>query len=313
MRLLVTGASGFIGRNVLLRAPRGWEIFAVYNRTPDLETFRARSGLANVVAVRCDLTSPDQVGALIRRTGAVDCCLHLAANGDPTRSAIQPALDLQMNTLALVTLLEQLRANRFVFVSSGAVYDGLSGEVTPETAVAPRLPYAIAKLASEQYVRASAERNATVGSYLNVRFFGAYGPFEPARKITTRCLLAAMNGQREFSVRGDGRNLIDFMFVDDAVEGLLRVMQTPEFSGTIDFASGTPLSVDEVVTTVARVIGIAAVIRHEGHTEEYIRFRSADRAMRDRFGFVPAVPLEDGLRWLHQHLLQERRGAGQSA
>jgi nucleoside-diphosphate-sugar epimerase len=312
MRVLLTGASGFIGRNVLLRAPRSWEIVAVHNRT-DLEGFLSGHGLENVVAARCDLTSADQVGALIRQTGAVDCCLHLAANGDPTRSAAQPALDLQMNTLALVTLLEQLRAGRFLFVSSGAVYDGLSGEVTPDTAVAPRLPYAIAKLASEHYVRAFAERNATIGSYVNIRFFGAYGPYEAARKITTRCLLAAMSGEREFSVRGDGRNLIDFMYVDDAVEGLLRMAQAPEFSGTVDFASGAPLSVDDVVKTAARVAGTAAVISHRGPTEEYIRFRSADRTMHDRFGFMPGISLEDGLRRLHHHLLQERRGAGQPA
>jgi nucleoside-diphosphate-sugar epimerase len=63
MHLLVTGASGFIGRNTLLRAPRDWTITALYNRTP-LEPFLAQHRLANVRAVRCDLLDTAAVQAM---------------------------------------------------------------------------------------------------------------------------------------------------------------------------------------------------------------------------------------------------------
>jgi nucleoside-diphosphate-sugar epimerase len=313
MRVLITGASGFIGRNVLLHAPAEWQILAVYHSATGFEQFVARHGLAHVSAIRCDLTRPDDVAALIRRTGAVDACLHLAANADPAKSAAQPAADLQQNTLALVTLLERLRAAHFVYVSSGAVYDGAIGPVTPDTPVAPRLPYAISKLACEYYLRSFAERTRTVGSYVNVRFFGAYGPFEPVRKITSRWIAAIMQGQEAFTIRGNGENLIDFMYVDDAVEGLLRLLRAAGFSGTVDFASGAPVTINEVVHALAGVLGVAAAIRHEGHTEEYIRFHSADHQMRDRFGFTPAVTFDEGVRRLHRHLLQEARDASQPA
>jgi nucleoside-diphosphate-sugar epimerase len=305
MRVLVTGASGFIGQNVLLRAPRDWQIFAVHHRTPGLDRFVAEHALAHVTPVRCDLTSPDDVRALVRQTGEVDACLHLAANGDPTKSFERPAWDLQSNTLALVTLLEQLRAGHFVYVSSGAVYDRLVGEVSPQTAVAPRLPYAISKLASEHYLRGFVERNKTIGSHINVRFFGAYGPYEPIRKVTTKWLRAVMSGQREFSVVGNGENLIDFMYVDDAVDGFLRLTAAAGFDGTIDFASGAPVSVNDVIRTMARVLDVEVTLAHTGHTEEYIQFRSADRTMRDRFAFAPSVSFEDGIRRLHEFLGHE--------
>ena len=56
MRVLVTGASGFIGQNVLLRVPREWQVFAVYHNTPGLDGFVGEHSLTNVTPVRCDLT-----------------------------------------------------------------------------------------------------------------------------------------------------------------------------------------------------------------------------------------------------------------
>ena len=313
MNVLLTGASGFIGHNVLLRAPRDWQVTAVYHARPGLDDFVRRHALNNVRVIRCDLTNPASVAELARANASFDACLYLAANGDPAKSADRPAWDLTLNTLGLVTLLEHVRFGHFVYVSSGAVYDGLSGAVTPKTAVAPLLPYAISKLASEHYLRAFAERRKTVGSYVNVRFFGAYGPYEPARKITTKWMRAVMAGQREFTLRGNGENLIDFMYVDEAVDGLLTLTASAGFSGTVDFASGAPVSVNAVVQTMAKVLDVRVAIRHEGHTEEYIRFHSADATLRERFGVVPEVSFEDGVRRLHAFLLKERDGAGQPA
>jgi len=306
MNVLVTGASGFIGRNVLLRAPRDWQIVAVCHRSTDVEGFVRQHQLAHVRVLRCDLTDAVSVSDLAASATAFDACLYLAANGDPAQSVDRPAWDLRLNTLALVTCLERIRFGHVVYVSSGAVYDGLSGPVTPATPVTPRLPYAISKLASEHYLRAFAERTKTIGSFVNVRFFGAFGPYEPPRKITTRWLQGLMAGQREFVVRGNGENLIDFMYVDDAVDGLLALTAAAGYSGTVDFASGTPVSVNAVVQTMARVLGVSVAIRHEGHTEEYIQFRSVDTTMRDRFGIVPGVTFEDGVRRLHDFLQKGR-------
>src|SRR5262249_47086623 len=158
---------------------------------------------------------------------------------------------------------------------------------------------AIAKLASERYVAFFAEVRRALASYANVRFFGAYGPYEAPRKITTRWLRGIIAGQREFIVRGNGRNLIDFMYVDDAVDRLLRIVGDGGFSGTVDLACGAPVTVDEVVGAMARAAGAEVAMRHEGHVEEYTECRSADPTVRDRFGDGPLLPFDAGIRRLH--------------
>jgi nucleoside-diphosphate-sugar epimerase len=303
MKVLVTGASGFIGRNVLLRAPREWDIVAVYHATPGLEAFVGEHGLTNVRPVKCNLLDEGDVQRLARTVGEkADAMLYLAANGDPAASSERVRWDLESNTVAFVTTLEHCPATHVVYVSSGAVYDGLQGAVTPATPVVPRLPYAISKLASEQYLQYFCERRGSVSSYVNVRFFGAYGPYEAPRKITTKWLQALKRGEREFVIRGDGRNLIDFMYVDDAVDGFLALVKASGARLTVDFASGTPVSVNEIVATMAANLGVTVATRHEGAVAEYIEFRSGDTTMRERFGVSPAVSFAEGLKRLSAFL-----------
>jgi UDP-glucose 4-epimerase len=306
MRVIVTGASGFIGRNVLLRAPRDWHITAVHHRDASLGRFVESHALSHVTAVRCDLLNVDDVRALAATVGRrADAVLYLAANGDPAASVERPRWDLESNAVALVNFLEHCPVEHVVYVSSGAVYDGLVGPVSPSTAVTPRLPYAISKLASEQYVRFFAERRHAIESYVNVRFFGAYGPYEPLRKITTKWMRAVMDGQRAVTIRGDGENLIDFMYVDDAVDGFLALTAATDVQATVDFASGAPVSVNDVVRTMARTLAVDVALNHTGHSEEYIQFRTVDRTMRERFGVEPKTTFADGVARLRDFLASE--------
>ncbi len=304
MRLLVTGASGFLGRNVLLSSNPAWTIDAVYHGAGDFPEFVSGHALGHVAVHRCDLSS----GRAVRELAGVlpdrfDAILHLAANSDPARSAADPATDLAAGPMALVNVLSAFRCDRFVYFSSGAVYDGLRGLVGPDTPVAPRLPYAISKLACEQYVRwfRHVER---IGSYVILRFFGAYGPHEPPRKIYTKLVQWAATGAgKPFQIRGDGENRIDAMYVADAVRGIETVLTSDVSDQVVDFASGAAISINELVVRAGRILGIERPgIAHAGAVPEYIEFFVSHHKMQQLFGFAPRIPLEEGLLSLRDHL-----------
>src|SRR5262249_29187568 len=151
-----------------------WDVVAVYHADDTFEGFVREMSLGHVRAARCDLTCAADVRRLreaAEARGPVDAALYLAANGDPAASAPEPLLDLSPTTVAPLTFLEHCPVPRLVYLSSGAVYDGLGGDVSPASHVDPHLPYAVSKLASEQYIRFYAERRGAPASYVIVRFF----------------------------------------------------------------------------------------------------------------------------------------------
>jgi nucleoside-diphosphate-sugar epimerase len=295
MKILVTGASGFVGRNLLAALPREWAVTATYNRDASFTDFLRRRGLSQVTALRVDLADAGAVAALDESERSFDACVYLAANGDPAYSEKAPADDLRVNAASMVNVTSHCRFGHLLFFSSGAVYDGLRGTVGPSSAVNPTLPYAISKWASERYVM-HAQKKGRIGTASVARFFGAYGPYEAERKIYGRLVRQfAFAKSPKYTVRGDGRNLIDAMYVDDTVRAIRLILDRPGDTATFDLYSGRPLSLNDLVTQAAATFGLQAQVEYEGEVPEYIEFRSGDRTMETQFGFRPSIELADGL------------------
>ena len=299
MRLLLTGASGFIGRNLLLAIPKGWKTVAVYHRSKDFLPFLRRHALRQVHPISCDLSREDSLRRhRILTSGRFDACLHLAANGDPAFSASHPDQDFRMTVETVLNVLSQVKVKRFLYVSSGAVYEGRRGLVSPASPLNPQLPYAVSHLTAERYVKSFCASGENPKEYLIIRFFGAYGPYEPSRKIYTRLVRAFhREKRRDFTIRGDGKNLIDAMYITDAVRALLKTLCSSLKNATFDLCSGDPLSIQALVKEAASVFGVAPVkIRKVGNTVEPIYFRASARFQKNKLRFNPRVSLEEGLR-----------------
>jgi nucleoside-diphosphate-sugar epimerase len=306
MKILLTGASGFLGKNFILRAPSTWEIFAVYYHDLSFPAFISDSRKANVVPIRCDLTDPIQITTMFDKYGHEwECCIYLAAKVAIPWSVREPKEDLLINTCSLLNLLSGLHTNRFVFISSGAVYDGLRGKVHAGMRVNPTLPYAISKLASEQYVQCYHERHRTIENFLILRFFGAYGPYEASHKIYTRLVRNfAIERSDTYSIYGDGTNLIDAMYIDDAVDALQKVVIGNYWNDIVDFSAGDVMTIEELVRAVGRILGVDPIsIQRQGIAHENIQFWASTERMWEYFKFKPQIKLDDGIRRLKDYLM----------
>lgn len=298
MRLVIAGASGFIGKNLLLKLPHNWNVIALYNNSQDFMMFLKRHNIGNVTAFKCDLTRKVDVERLFERFEApFDACVYLAAKVDILMSVEAPLVDLKCNVEALLNFLEYFKGNRFIYMSSGAVYDGLKGEINPNLRLNPTLPYAISKYTGEQYVKTYCERKNAFENYVILRFFGAYGPYEATNKIYTKIIKAFyLEKKNEFIIYGDGKNLIDAMYIDDAVRGILKVIKTASENITIDFTQGQAISIENLVKKTAKIFRIRKLrIIKQGIANERNLFYSNPKRMYEVFKFKPTISYEQGI------------------
>ncbi|HLW03729.1 MAG TPA: NAD(P)-dependent oxidoreductase [Ktedonobacterales bacterium] len=313
MRLLVTGAGGFLGRNILLALPPSWQVFALH-RPGDaaFPAFVSANHLDHIQPVACDLTDAAQVAQAVDQTGrAFESCLYLASNTSIPGSIQRPLDDLSSNVVGLLRALEGWSFDHLVYLSSGAVYMSQTGPVGPSTRTTPTLPYAVSKLAAEHYIHTFTAHRQTPRRATIIRFFGAFGPHEPPRKLYTRLVQRfAFERNPQFCVLGDGDNYIDAMYIDDAVRSLLAALNAPAAGlCVVDLGMGNRESVNKVVRRAARAFGLEARITHEGTAPEYITFHCDPEPFRARYQVAPVVSLEDGLKRLAAHLQQEAQHA----
>ena len=296
MKILLTGGLGFIGKNFLLHRPSDWQVFAL-DKTED-KNFQKK--IKNAKFFKVELMDKNMVRILAKKMPNFDVCLHLAANGDPALSVADPLWDLRSTTETLINVGVNFDIKKLIYLSSGAVYDGSRGLISKRTVVNPLLPYAISHLAAENYCQYF-QKSGKIKEYLIIRFFGAYGPYEPSRKIYTNLVKAfGVKKQREFIIRGNGKNLIDAMFIEDAVKGIVAAISSKKTNLTVDFCKGDHPTVNQLVQGAASVFNIKVGIKHHGQVPEYNQFYASPKEFEKLFGFRPEISFDEGLKKLEE-------------
>ena len=107
MKILITGVSGFIGKNFIELAPKEFEIIGIYNSSTDIGKFVEEKKLDNVTLHKCDLTNKQEVEELFRKIGNnFDQCIFLAGNVDVPLSKTEPLIDIEITVGSLINVLQ---------------------------------------------------------------------------------------------------------------------------------------------------------------------------------------------------------------
>ena len=225
MRLLLTGASGFLGKNFMELAPKDIEIIGIYNSSKDIINFVKEKNLKNVKMYKCDLTNKEEVNNLFKKIGKdFDYCLYLAANVNIPLSIKDPKEDLKITVMGLLNFLQNCnKINHFVYMSSAAVYNGNKGKVTVKTKLSPTVPYCISKLLEEQYVKFFSNAGK-IKKYAIIRFGGAFGLYSEKKFMSKLVKDISLENKNEIEVYGNGENIINVMYVKYSVKALLKCL-----------------------------------------------------------------------------------------
>jgi nucleoside-diphosphate-sugar epimerase len=240
---------------------------------------------------------------------------HLAAHFANQNSIDHPETDLMVNGLGLLRVLEYSRLfepERFFFAGSGCSVYGSKAEIPfVEGTVSLTLdtPYQIHKLLGELYCNHYLEIygiKTTVG-----RFFNVYGPGEVPgqyRNVTPNFFWLAIHN-KELTITGSGEETRDFAYVDDIVDGILRMGVVDKAIGeSMNLASGIETSVNHLAALVNEITDNTAEIRHTGKRDwdkSNRRLASIEKA-RKLVGYNPKTDYRAGLESVYQWLVDNK-------
>ncbi len=231
MKVLVTGAAGFIGSNLvhyLCRERPSWKITALDLLTyaGNLKNIATLLDEQRIVFERADITDEAAINALFERE-KYDIVFHLAAESHVDRSIMSAREFVHTNVMGTQVLIDaayKFKVNKFVHISTDEVYGSLgpTGYFTETTPLDPTSPYAASKAASDLMVLSFCKTHKFNASV--TRCTNNYGFYHFPEKLIPLFITNAME-DKKVPLYGDGMNVRSWLFVEDHCDGLLRVAE----------------------------------------------------------------------------------------
>lgn len=313
---ILTGGCGFIGSNFIRLALAQRPELTITNI--DLLTYAGNRGsLRDVEAsagdryrfVQADIADRPAMERIFREGTAPDAVLNFAAESHVDRSISDPGSFIRTNIVGTANLLELARETgvpRFLQVSTDEVYGslGAEGRFTEDSPIQPNSPYSASKASADLLARAAFH---TFGQDVVVtRCSNNYGPYQFPEKLIPLMIVNAMR-DRNLPVYGDGKNVRDWIHVDDHCEAILRVLDAGTAGEVYNIGSDNEWENIAIVKEILQVLGkpetlIKHVTDRPGHDRRYAIDSSR---MAEELGWRARREFAAGLRqtvdWFQNH------------
>jgi len=311
MKILVTGAYGFIGSRIVERLlEMGHKVTTIDNKetygviTPEelqkLYEWRQRNWTKSVNKKEGDVADMDNV--LSAFSVRPDYVIHLASyprakivNNDP-RIGVKNVIG---GTVNLLWHCQHMPVKKFVFISSSMIYGHFSDGTREDAVTKPNNLYGEAKLTAERFVKHFHEQYGI--NYAIVRPSGVYGPGDMEDRVLSKFFSNAMNN-KTIEVH-DGNNKVDFTYIDDTAEGIIKATLSDNANMSFNITAGKATSLREAAEKIVAITGSKSEIVDTGAHKLYPKRGTLDitRAV-ELLGYEPKTSFEKGLEKYYEWL-----------
>jgi len=312
-KLLITGGAGFIGSAVIRHIINNTNHSVInvdkLTYAGNLESLALIESDARYTFEQVDICDANEIKRVFNEHQP-DTVMHLAAESHVDRSIDGPGKFIQTNIVGTYVLLEEARdywSNldsdkkdnfRFHHVSTDEVYGDLEGTddlFTEETPYAPSSPYSAAKASSDHLVRAW-QRTFKLPTLIT-NCSNNYGPYHFPEKLIPLIILNALEG-KDLPIYGNGKQIRDWLYVDDHARALLHVALTGKIGETYNIGGHNELQNIEVVKTICSILDELVPSKLDGIKQyEHLITYVGDRAGHDVRYAIDATKIANELNW----------------
>jgi UDP-glucose 4-epimerase len=299
MNYIVTGGAGFIGSHLAEALARQQHNVVILDNlfSGTMANIAPFLSFPNVTFVQGSITDP----VLLKETCAgADGIFHQAAIASVPRSIANPAATNEANVSGTLNVLVAARdcgVRKVVFASSSSVY-GDTPTLPKREDMAPRplSPYAVSKLAGEQYM------NVFCGVYgiqtLSLRYFNVFGPRQDKNSAYAAVIpkfITSVLDHRSPVIFGDGEQTRDFTYVSDVVQANIRAMESGA-TGVFNVAYCRRINLKELAAMIMEISGISVPLLYEPPRAGDVRDSLADISRaQEAFGYDPQYTVRTGM------------------
>lgn len=305
MNVIVLGAAGFIGTNLALKLAQEKE-----NRVTLVDSKKEyfNSVLSHMDIVECEFALHTDFDELL---SGQDVVYHLVSTITPATSNLNIAGDFMDNIVVTAKMLEacvRQKVKKVVFISSGgAVYGkNVISPIKEDDEQYPITSYGIQKLTIEKTLHMLYEQHGL--DYRIIRLANPYGPYQrPNGKlgVVTTFVYKCLNNE-PVTLYGDGTVVRDFIYIDDAVELIIKISQYDGNEKLFNLGSGKGTSIKEVIRDIEDVLRNSMYVQHGDarNVDVPISYLNIDR-LKKAVGNYSFVPLKDGIQKTAEFLMKQ--------
>lgn len=300
MKLLVTGGLGFIGSNFILNLLKNHNEYEIVNLDAEFygsnyASLTELSSSENYQYVNGNICNSQLVDNLISNC---DVVVNFAAESFVDRSISDAKPFLESNVYGVFTLLESIKKHKkkFVQISTDEVFGSLeNGSATEQFPFNPSSPYAATKASAEMLVNSY---HVTYGcDTVITRCTNNYGPRQFPEKLIPKVILLA-NKNKKIPVYGTGKNLRDWLHVDDHCNAILSILKKGKSGESYNISSNNEVDNLTIIRKILKIMGkstnlIEFVEDRPGHD---FRYSMGSQKLQTQLGWKPKVTFDDGLK-----------------
>ena len=300
MKILLLGAAGFIGTNLTIElAKKTEDEITLVDRSKAFFKPIVSMDLKNVHILEADLTVDMDFDSILKDQEVV---YHLVSTTVPTTSNQHLSQELVSNVIFSANLFEaciRCDVKKVVFVSSGGTVYGKEVDcpLKEKTATNPISSYGVQKITIEKLLYLY--RYMYGLDYRIIRLANPYGPYQRPNGVlgaVTTFTYKALKGD-EITVYGDGSVVRDFIYIDDAIRAIMKIVNGENKHRTFNLGCGYGTSIKQVLETIEKVLGIKLNVSYLEGRKVDVPVNYLDISRYEKYyGALNPISLEDGIR-----------------